>query len=199
MARTIDHISDGRFVLGIGSGWFERDYNEYGYEFGTAPGRLRDLARDLPIIMDRFAALDPAAARPAPDPHRRIAARRSRCGSSPSTPTRGTRSARPSELRARRTACSTSGARSSTATRARSSARSAINATEVDDWQAYLDAGAEHLIVMIGPPFDLDPVRKLLDARAALNRQRGRTQFARRACRRAPCRSAGAPGSPSRA
>ena len=162
MSRTIDHISDGRFVLGIGSGWFERDYREYGYEFGTAPSRLRDLRRDLPIIMDRLSRLEPP-------PRGRLPILIGGSGEkvtlrlvaeyADAWNTFGPPESFAQKNRVLDDWCARLDRRPGQIERT-----VAINPTEVDTWPAYLDAGADHLIVMVGPPFDLAPVERLLHA-----------------------------------
>jgi alkanesulfonate monooxygenase SsuD/methylene tetrahydromethanopterin reductase-like flavin-dependent oxidoreductase (luciferase family) len=51
MVTTLDHISGGRAVLGIGGAWFETEHTAFGLPFGSGPGeRLRWLAEALPIM-----------------------------------------------------------------------------------------------------------------------------------------------------
>ena len=164
MSRTIDHISGGRFILGIGSGWFERDYTEYGYEFGTAPGRLRLLADGLPVIKDRLAKLNPGpvngniplmiggsgekvtlkltaqhadmhnAFGPVDNFRHKMGVLDNWCAELGRNPREIERTV-------------------------------AISPQDLKDVNAYEDAGADHIIVMLGNPYDLSAVEKVLASR----------------------------------
>ena len=51
MITTLDHISGGRAVLGLGSGWFEAEHRQYGFPFGSGFGeRLDWLEEALPVV-----------------------------------------------------------------------------------------------------------------------------------------------------
>jgi F420-dependent oxidoreductase-like protein len=59
---TLDVVSKGRAVLGIGAGWFEREHNDFGYEFGTFTHRFERLEEALNIIAPMLRGENPTFA-----------------------------------------------------------------------------------------------------------------------------------------
>jgi probable F420-dependent oxidoreductase len=163
MARTIDHVSDGRFVLGVGAGWYERDYKEYRYEFGTPGSRLQELESSLGQICDRLGRLTPPPVGRLPllvggggeKVTLRLVAEYADMWNAFGPPERYAEKSRVLDKW-----CDNGGRNPRHIERT-----VGVRPDEVGEWRAYLDAGAEHLIVMVGAPFDLAPVRELLAAR----------------------------------
>ena len=162
MARTIDHLSGGRLTLGIGSAGSRRDYTEYDYEFGTAVERLQLLHEAIPVIKARLAKLNPPPIGPMPlliggsgeKVTLQLVTRHADAWNTFGPVKHFTakneilnewcdKVGRPHNA-VERTVC--------------------INPSDVRSLAAYADAGADHIIVMVGSPFDLDPVAKLLEA-----------------------------------
>ena len=51
LATTLDHLSDGRAILGLGGGWFEREHEAFGLDFGAGFGeRLERLDEAVGLI-----------------------------------------------------------------------------------------------------------------------------------------------------
>jgi alkanesulfonate monooxygenase SsuD/methylene tetrahydromethanopterin reductase-like flavin-dependent oxidoreductase (luciferase family) len=61
MATTLDHVSGGRAILGIGGAWFETEHIAYGFEFGGSPGeRLRWLDEAARIMRGMLRGEEPS-------------------------------------------------------------------------------------------------------------------------------------------
>ncbi len=51
IAATVDIISRGRMTLGIGAGWFQAEYQQYGWDFPSAPAtRIRQMEEAVRLI-----------------------------------------------------------------------------------------------------------------------------------------------------
>jgi F420-dependent oxidoreductase-like protein len=56
LATTLDHVSGGRAVLGIGGAWFEREHDAFGIDFGSGVGERLDRLDEAVMLLRRLLA-----------------------------------------------------------------------------------------------------------------------------------------------
>ncbi len=162
MARTVDHLSHGRTVLGLGAGWFARDYEEYEFPFGTAGSRLRDLESYLYRVRRRLGQLTPAPVGPLPlmvggsgeKVTLRIVAEQADWWNGGGSP----------EVFAQRNAtldawCARVGRDPADIVRTVH-----IDVDAYREVERYVEAGATHVMIQCPAPYDLEPARSMLEA-----------------------------------
>jgi len=50
MAASLQELTAGRYILGIGAGWLEEEYRAYGYEYPSGGVRVKQLAEAIQVI-----------------------------------------------------------------------------------------------------------------------------------------------------
>jgi probable F420-dependent oxidoreductase len=158
---TVDHLSAGRVVLGIGAGWFQRDFDEYGLEFGTPGDRLRRLEHDLRRIKARLQKLHPSPAGRMPiciggggeKVTLRLVAEHADIWNSFGPPSSYRR-----KVRVLDEWCARVGRDPSEIERSAN-----LRDPSLDDVRGMVEAGCQHLVVSTAPPYDLGPARRALE------------------------------------
>lgn len=60
MTSTLDHISGGRVTVGLGAGWYKREYDAYGFQYLSNKERIEQLAEGIKVLKAMWTSEEPS-------------------------------------------------------------------------------------------------------------------------------------------